>query len=257
MIQLVIIVVIVITLIKHHFNRKWLIRQFEIQNCIVFGKKGTGKDTLFAWVIKRRKHKHYSNIRYNDKTEVRPISDLSVGSITFDNLIDGNFFPIEKKLEENVDYYISEAGLNLPSQFSHLLDKKYPSFPIYYSLVRHLTNSNIHANTQALCRPWNKLREQADCYIKCCGVINIGRICIQRVRVYEMYESADRNLKPYRCGIFSSREARARAEEHRSLYGDIRNITFVHLREKNGYDSRHFHRVIYGVPAPSKTQRKQ
>lgn len=57
---------------------------------------------------------------------------------------------------------------------------------------------NIHLNVQALGRVWDKLREQADCYINTlrCRILDDGTAVIDTI-CYERYASAEKALLPH------------------------------------------------------------
>ena len=71
-----VIIAVVIVIIARRYKRRrldaadaWLVSEFRRCNVMVFGKKGSGKDVIFAHVIALRGEKHYSNIPYDDNTE--------------------------------------------------------------------------------------------------------------------------------------------------------------------------------------------
>jgi hypothetical protein len=47
---------------------------------------------------------------------------------------------------EKKDIYIADAGIYLPSHQHHIISKEFPSLPIFYSIIGHLYDSNIHVN---------------------------------------------------------------------------------------------------------------
>lgn len=147
-------------------NDHWLASEFRRCNVEVFGKKGSGKDLIFAHVIYLRGEKHYANMPYNTDTEVRRVGDLTLGANKFKNVLAGNFYKMPPQFEEQCDFYISDGGIFLPCQYNKELNDAYPSMPMFFALSRQLYNMNIHVNVQAPTRIWDKLREQADSYIK-------------------------------------------------------------------------------------------
>lgn len=50
------VIALIVLVIKCIKGKRFVIRQFERCNCIVFGKKGTGKDLLFNLAINGRKN---------------------------------------------------------------------------------------------------------------------------------------------------------------------------------------------------------
>lgn len=244
---------LLITAVKCLKGRAFVARQFQRCNCIVFGKKGTGKDLLFNLAINRRKKSCYANIPYDEKLcEVKQIKDFSVAPNTYSNFLEDKVTIVKKSLEENKDYYISDGGIVLPSQYQGELCKLYPSLPIFYALSRHLTNSNIHINTQNLGRVWDKLREQADGYFKTIYTVKICGLLFTSFIYYDEYESAKANLLPYRDRIFKSKESRANLEEFTATHGLVKKFLVCQRVKSVHYDSRAYHKIIYGCCAPSK-----
>ena len=77
-ISFLVIAAVVILVIAFIIMRYWNIARiadlFDLNNVIVYGKKGKGKDVLFAAVIHKRKKPHFSNIKYEDSTDVKSIN---------------------------------------------------------------------------------------------------------------------------------------------------------------------------------------
>lgn len=172
----------ILTLDNYDENNAWLRDIFKAGNMIVVGKKGKGKDVLFNHVINLLDEEHYANMPYNGMTEIRPISDLELPGLIdtdaleneknaatrgaiFKNLMAGNITPSERKFAPNRNFYISDAGVFLPSHFDKLLDELFPTLPIHFPLSRQTYQMCIHCNLQMYGRLWKKLREQADGYI--------------------------------------------------------------------------------------------
>lgn len=246
-------VFIVLISIRLYNDKTLLLYAFKKNNVIVYGKKGTGKDLIFNYAINHRRAKCSSNIQFNKKyCDIQNISDFELKSITYNDLIDNTFDKQDKTFTEKKDFYISDAGIYLPSQYSALLDKKYKSFPIVYALSRHLGQFNIHANAQALGRVWNKLREQADSFISCRKTYKIFGFLITKCIYYDKYESANSNLLPFRAGSLSSKEKKALKAQFEATNGVIRTLYIVQRKRSIKYDTRAFHEIIYGYPANSK-----
>lgn len=248
----VIIIGSIIILFKQNSGKNKLLECFNNGNVIVFGKKGKGKDLIFNKVINSRDRKCYANIPYNkDLCKVKSIKDFSVEPNTFKDLIEDNIKVVKKTNEEETDFYISEAGNYLPSQYEGMLNRLYPSFPIYYSTSRHLTNSNIHCNTQYLGRVWSKIREQADSYIMANGTIKIFNLLITKFRYYELYATALSGMLPYKASALSSSEARAGAKDHEAKHGIIQDYFIIQFTKNVHYETRYFHKKFYGRRAPN------
>lgn len=246
------LIAFLIILIKERSGEKQLLECFNSGNVIVFGKKGKGKDLLFNKVINKRNVKCYANIPYNkDLCKVKSIKDFSVEPNTWKNLVEGDIKQVKKINEETTDFYISEAGNYLPSQMENTLNKLYPSFPIYYSTSRHLTNSNIHCNTQYLGRVWSKIREQADSYIMALGTFKIFNLLITRYRYYELYNTAISGMLPYKSGVLATSEVKAEAKAHEAKHGIIKDYFIIQKTQNVHYETRYFHKVFYGRRAPN------
>lgn len=245
--------IILVWSIRFNRGKKLLLQAFQEGNVIVFGKKGKGKDCIFNKVIDSRQENCYSNIQFNKELcTIKPIKALSVEPNTYVDLLEDKVKIIPKTLKEETDFYISDGGIYLPSQYSNALCKLYPSLPIYYALSRHLTNSNIHINTQYLGRVWDKLREQADRYIRADGTKKIFGFLITKYTYYEKYDTAMQGIEPYvATGLFTSSESRAEREKHLATYGIIANGYIIQHKSKIHYDSRYFHKVMYGRVSPS------
>lgn len=250
-IYLAIIFICIVYIKIRYVNITFIANQFKVSNVVVFGKKGSGKDILFSAVIKKRGCAHYSNIEYyKGKTIIQPLKYLSVEPNVYSDFIDGKITVIDKKITERIDYYLSDGGIYLPSQYDNLLSKQYPSLPIFYALSRHLGNMNIHVNVQNLNRLWIKLREQADCYIRTKKTVNLGFWLLVTTYTYENYEDALELLKPIKKTIKGDV---SKVEE--SSRGMIEKRSILVPKRWLEYDSRYFHKVIYGVEAPRKKKK--
>ena len=174
----------------------WLLNEFRRCNVMVFGKKGSGKDVLFAHVVAMRGEKHYSNIPYDENTEVIELSEVAAGDNTFEDCINGTIRPFAPRFDEGTDIYISDAGIYFPNTSDRRLNELYPSMPVLFALSRHLYNNNIHTNCQALERPWKKIREQADSYIQVRRTVNRGDHLVVDFAGYDKYGNADAETDP-------------------------------------------------------------
>ena len=225
---------------------------FENHSTIVYGAKGKGKDVLFQKVIFLRKKSPYeSNIDYGYMGKKRDIKDLSIEPNTYLNFINGNIEKIKCDLShEGVDYYLSDGGVYLPSQYNNELNKRYPSLPLYYALSRQLYNSNIHTNTQALGRLWIMIREQADYYIKCRKMINLPFIMIGCLTLYDKYESAEQNLLPLGSRLFN-KFSRAEVDLYNAKNGLIEKRFYIIRKKDIVFNTRHFRDVLFNTDIPT------
>lgn len=174
----------------------WLYREFTRCNVMVFGKKGSGKDVLFAHVIALRGEKHYSNIPYDSNTELISLCQISAGNNTFEDCINGTIRKFDPRFEDGCDIYISDAGIYFPNTSDRHLNELYPSMPVLMALSRHLYNNNIHTNCQAFNRPWKKLREQADSFIQVLRTVRHGNCLYVKILGYDKYSNAENETSP-------------------------------------------------------------
>jgi hypothetical protein len=216
-------------------------KNFNMSNVLVFGKIGRGKDLLFQYVIWKRKKPYYSNLDYGFKYNHCDLKDVSVAPNTFDNLINGDVTKIKPAFNEMQDFYFSDLGVYLPSQADSLLSKKYPSFPIFYALSRHLYNSHIHGNVQNLNRVWLKIREQADCYIKVKGNLKLPFHIVVFFRIYDRYQSALDDVAPLH---HANKYGRAYADTYNAEHGSIKDYFVLVPKKILKYDSRYFKKIF-------------
>lgn len=220
---------------------------FKNHSTIVFGAKGKGKDLLFQKVIYLKKDIPYlSNCNYGYKFNDVALKELSVKPNEYDNFIANKIEKITKnEFFEGKDYFLSDAGVYLPSQYDFLLHKNYPSLPIFYALSRHLYDMNIHMNTQNLTRPWKALREQADYYIFCNGKIKLlfGMIC--KIRFYDNYDSAYNKLLPVSSRLLNG-FSKAEVDQFYATHGIVKNAIYYIRYKDIKYDTRIFHFKLFG-----------
>ena len=244
---ILIFIVALIIGIKMNKHKKLVMNAFDDGNVIVFGKKGKGKDLLFQYVINhRKKEEYFSNINYGHNYKPITIKDLELNN-TYEDFIADDIKIVDKIDDrENKDIYISDAGIYLPSQYDSKLHKLYPSLSIYYALSRHLYNSNIHCNTQALDRLFKSLREQADSFIKCINCVKIFGLFIVSFTYYDKYSSALADLRPMKKGLFGSKEMKARIEQYNATNGEIINGVVCLTKKNIHYNTRAFHEKLFG-----------
>ncbi len=257
MVLLIIIVVVLFWFILNKINGNFLTRQFTYQNVIVFGKKRTGKDLIFQYVINKINKPHYANQSYGKKTIVESISSLSVAPNTFEDCIDNKFIVVKPLLKAGYNFYVSDGGIFLPSQYNTILNKKYPSFPIYYALSGQIRHMNIHVNVQNILRLWDKIREQADYYVRAVKTVNLPFYLAVKVICYEEYEDAINNLKTLKVGFFGNKFEKALKRVENSARGDIRSF-WIFVRKKSiKYDTHYFEKVFYGKYAELTVKRRR
>lgn len=185
-----------------------IVKLFKEGNVCVVGERGAGKDMLIANVVTRRREPYISNVEYKPKRKKGQkyykldFSMLEMGGNTYKdfmaNKVKKYIFPYPR----GTDIYISDVGVYMPSQYCNELNREYKTFPAFMALSRQVAGNNVHINVQNLNRAWDKIREQSRTYITCisCNVIPIFKkqLVIQRIRLYEKYESCIKNIPPLR-----------------------------------------------------------
>ena len=216
------------------YQDRWLLNAFDNYDCAVYGFRGSGKDVIFAHAINLKGGKHYSNIFYNPDTEVRDLKELNVGGNRYEDFIEGNITKFEPNFDEGYHFYISDAGVYLGCQYNKELNDNYGELPIHLALRRHLYDSHVHTNSQALNRPWDKIREQQGCFIHALGTENYGDHLIVTAISYTKYESALECMPP----------PENPDKYHVLKYGEILEHKFKIPVASLTYDTRHFKTIL-------------
>jgi len=220
----------------------FIVARFKIGNCIVFGKKRKGKDLLFQNVILKRRKEYFSTITYGYKWSKITLDEISLHPNTYDDLINNTVEKSDKKPKrEKRDIYISDGGNYLPSQYRKILEKSYPSTPLYYSLSGHLYDSNVHVNYNgSFTRVWDKLREQADYYFRALVTVKMPFALYTKVRYYEEPQAAEDNVLPFKKSMVNGGEVRAAKRQYNATYGNIKDMWVRIPKRKIKYDTRAF-----------------
>lgn len=236
------------------FFRKF-VKYFDKGNVSVCGLRGDGKDMLMANVVVRRKKAYISNIDYGGQRCPFIYELLNCGKNNYQNFLSGKIKKYIYPYADETDIYISDAGVYFPAQYNDKLNREYPEFPTFMALSRQIGKCNVHYNSQALNRVWDKIREQSDIYIRCRGCIVIFGIVFLHGRIYEKYESAVNNVRPFKLhdpnGILASREAHEQFRMHKEMkeadyyntHGEIVPF-FTIFRNKSVYDTRLFKKIL-------------
>lgn len=232
-----------ILIIKNSLVNRNTLWYFKHCNVIVAGKKGSGKDLLFQWVINKRKDFYYSNISYGRKHKVITIKDVSCMPNTYYTMVNNKVERQPHLFKEKKDIYISDIGNFLPSYMDSTLYKYFPSMPLFYSLSRHLYNNNVHCNTQNIERGWKALREQADFYIQVKRTYKLPFILITKYYSYDRYDSAKQNLLPIRTRLMN-KYSKAEVDIYKATNGDIQKGYIIQLKCKVKYDTRAFEKIL-------------
>lgn len=224
---------------------------FETHSCAVSGEKGSGKDVLFGNVIARRKLPYISNTDYGGLHIPFQYKDIDCGGNTYKDFIHGTLKKYTFPYPDKTDIYLADVGIYFPSQYCNELNRDYKQLAVFEAISRHTSNSRFHYNTQALNRCWDKIREQCERYITCLSCHIIGGLVIQRIRIYEKYDSAVAKALPWRIKLplFASKEMKLSYKlQKQSYYNQHGNITeriLVYLNTSK-HDTRVFKTMLEG-----------
>lgn len=234
---------------------KKIVRMFEDGNVCVCGLRGRGKDLLMANVAIRRKLPYVCNVDYGGvRYKFNPMY-YDCGKNTYKNFIAGKVNKYVYPWEDGTDIYISDAGVYFPSQYCNELNRDYGYFASFMALSRHLGECNVHFNAQNLNRVWDKIREQSDQYIMVNGAfVLFGKIVLQKVTLYELYDSALKRVPPFRLRKpFFNADRRYQWEIQKSQYdiahGSIQSKILIYWHKSN-YNTRFFKEVLENGSAP-------
>ncbi len=180
---------------------EWLKDTFESSNVMVFGKQRRGKDLIFMHVISLIGRKHYSNITYNDLTEVIDLDEINLGDNTIEDCINGTVKRIVPRFEEGGHIYISDGGVFVSNDYDSMLNKKYPTMPMFLALSAQIYGLHVHINSQAVGRPWKKIRDQAECFIQCLQTTRKDDCLYIDIVAYDKLRKAEAESDPIMRGV--------------------------------------------------------
>jgi len=265
---IILLVFLIYKFIRMLINNLWW-RDIFNTNIFIFGTKGSGKDMLMqiGVYLNRRKQSYLSNLYYGYRSSVVDnLNDVFDLSNTYRNLVENKVNIIEKNEDiEGYNFVLSDASLYFPSQEDYLLNRHYPSFPLFYATSRQTYNMNFVVNTQVNGRLWKKLREQVqDGYVKALRTRGFGWLwnCIPflrhyvvvNLRYYDNEESAVQGLLPFDKVAVINRvldnvyltAGGATKEQYEAQYGVIVERSVFMNKRNIVYDTRYFHKVFFG-----------
>lgn len=228
---------------------KTIIKMYERGNVCVYGRKGSGKDLLQSNVVIRRNLPYIANIDYGGKYIPLEINKLDCGKNTYKNFISGKIRRYIYPYADHTDVYISDAGVYFPAQYNSELNRDFGYMATFSALNRQIGEASLHFNVQHLPRVWDKFREQSEQYIYCQWCIYLFGLVIQKVRLYEDYESARQKRRPFaiKAPLMAKKELKLNIEMQRlnyeALYGVIKQGILVY-RNKSTYDTRRFKQIL-------------
>lgn len=227
-----------------------IVKMFNKGNVCVAGLRGDGKDMLMANVVCRRKQDYISNVCYDPNHHIPFVpKEFDCAGNIYKDFIEGTVRRYIYPYPDGTDIYISDVGVYFPSQYCSQLNRDYGYFSTFMALSRHLGDCNVHFNVQNLNRAWDKLREQSDLYIWCnwCKVL-FGRIVLQKVTIYEKYQSCVDRIPPYNVPmpwINADRIQHWKIDKQKYFcnYGKVKPRLLLYLNRSN-YDTRVFAEVL-------------
>ena len=228
---------------------KKVIKLFESGNCSVYGLRGRGKDLLMSNVVVRRNLPYISNMDYGGNYYPFDYNLLSCGNNSYINFITGKVNRYEFPYPDGTDVYLSDAGIYFPSQFCNELNKRFPYMSVFQAISRHLGDCNFHTNCQALSRVYDKIREQSDIYICCDWCLYLKGIVLQKITVYDRYDSAVQKVRPFRAPLplFANKEMKLNRQmlksQFQATHGEI-SSHFLIYRNKSKYNTRQFRELL-------------
>lgn len=234
-----------------------IIKLFQSGNVCVCGLRGRGKDMLFSNVVVRRGLPYVCNTNYGGNHIPFNPMDYDCGGNTYESFLRNDLRKYMYPHEDGTDIYIADAGIYFPSQYCGDLNKRYGYISTFMALSRHLGECNVHFNVQNLNRVWDKIREQSDIYIMCnwCKVL-FGKLVIERVTIYENYDSAVNRVPPYRAPRVRMNSDRKMSlhmdkQKYRIAHGEIKARTLIYIN-KSSYDTRIFKAMLENAPERTK-----
>lgn len=245
---LAVFIVLLIFFIINTVNKRSFVSLFDKGNVLVGGMRGRGKDMAFCVVVNARKRNYISNVQYSSpkKRYQRFEFDTKVWELsgnTYTDLVSNYPKKYVYPYPDGIDYYISDSGIYFPAQYATELVKRYKSAPMFQALSRQLGDCNVHCNSQAVNRVWDKIREQSDIYLYMTGCrrVPFTKIFLLTSYEYDRQETAEKHIIPPRFGVGSkAREARYNFE---IVHGKIKHRWFF-VRLPFKYDSRRFKHIL-------------
>lgn len=227
---------------------KKIIRLFKNGNVCVCGLRGKGKDLLIGNVIARRKQPYVSNLNYGYEYIPLRLCDLDIKN-KYTNFINNDVNKYDYPYPLKADIYVSDCGVYLPSQYCNQLNRDFEGLISFQALSRHIARCNIHFNAQNLNRVWDKVREQSDIYIRCVKCIYLFGLVIQKVIIYDKYESCLNRINPCKIKkpMFASKKVKQDVDLYLdnfyNIHGSVKSHWLIYIN-KSKHDSYAFGKLL-------------
>jgi len=247
-------------------------------NGIIAGGRGKGKGLLLNKRI-NADGVHFCNVPYNEKTIVINIKEYidSIAPNTTDNFITSSV-EVVKKMDkfEGKNIYWDDVAVYAPNYMDAKLKKHYPSLSALLPINRHLYNAFMIITIQDFNRPYKILRElQIDFGIKAIKTVGSydsklwNAIPILRHFIYTKYiyyenvDSAQKGLLPFNAKSIINETLKhgyltagqATKEEYEAINGKIKYGFVMQRKSVVRYDTRYFHKVVFGETANEALER--
>lgn len=241
-------------------------------NGIIAGGRGKGKGLLLNKRI-NADGIHFCNVPYNEKTIVINIKEYidSIAPNTTDNFITSSV-EVVKKIDkfEGRNIYWDDVAVYAPNYMDSKLKKHYPSLSALLPINRHLYNAFMIITIQDFNRPYKILRElQIDFGIKAIKTVGgydsriwnaipiLRHFIYTKYIYYENVDSAQKGLLPFNAKSLVTESLKhgyltagqATKEEFEAVNGKIRYGFVIQRKSVVKYDTRYFHKVVFGESA--------
>lgn len=262
---LIVLIIVGVTLLLSFIKNSAFMKQTK-GNGIIYGAKGAGKGILLNYRIRKDKTKPFCNVPYENSELLKDIGEYlnSISPLTIHSFINNEIKTIPKiKKFEGRNVYIDDINIYAPNWADSQLKKKYPSLPPMLAINRHLYNHYLIVTTQDRERPYKIIKElQTDFSIKALKTKGFSHFwnCLPFFRNYvytkyiyhELPKSSD--LLPFKGkglineGIKSIALSSGQSikEVYKAKYGIIKYGFVFQRKKKIKYDTRYFHKVVYG-----------
>lgn len=247
-------------------------------NGIIAGGRGKGKGLLLNKRINADKE-HFCNVPYNEKTIVINIKEYidSIAPNTTDNFITSSV-EVVKKIDkfEGKNIYWDDVAVYAPNYMDSKLKKHYPSLSALLPINRHLYNAFMIITIQDFNRPYKILRElQIDFGIKAIKTVGsydsklwnaipvLRHFIYTKYIYYENVDSAQKGLLPFNAKSIINETLKhgfltagqATKEEYEAVNGKIKYGFVMQRKSVVKYDTRYFHKVVFGETAEEALER--
>lgn len=243
-----------------------------VGNGIIYGGRGAGKGLLLNKRINTDSNKkHFTNIPYNKHSEIINVKEYidSILPNTTEHFINNKVVIVDKISKyEGINIYWDDVGVYAPNFNDSLLKKEYPSLSALLPINRHTYNAHMIITVQDIERPYKILRElQTDFSIKAIKSHGWGQLwrsvpilalySTTKYIYYENNNAARAGLLPFNAKNIIGETAKhgyltagqATKETYEATNGRIRYGRVIQLKKNINYDTRYFHKIVFGETA--------